>query len=55
MTPWPVLANKVLKKGVKVKNADLLTKSQSSKTVICPAKILEIALSKVVWTVLTGK
>ena len=45
MAPWRVLANKEFKRGLK--NAGLLNKSYSSKTVICPWKILEKTLKLV--------
>ena len=42
MTPWPVLANGMIKGGLN--NADLWNKSETLKTVICPWKILESTL-----------
>ena len=43
MNPWHVLAmHEVFKRGLK--NADLLNKSESLKTVICPWKIFEKSL-----------
>ena len=42
MTPWRALGSKVFKN--ELKSADLLHKSQSLKTVICPGKILEKSL-----------